>query len=717
MQLAALVHNCRSPFAYPVDENHLRVVLKAARGDLAAATVVYGDRYAWPPDSDLRRPMERLGDDGTHEYWGATLPSPSHRVRYLIYVEGVDGTYTWLTEQGAVSRRPAKNFFQFPYIHRADLFQQPAWISGAVFYQIFPDRFYNGNPKNDPPAKNKMKWGALPTREKQAGGDLAGIEQKLDYVQDLGIGCVYTTPIFKSPTNHKYDTTDYYKIDPAFGTNEEFKSLVKAAHARGIRFLLDAVFNHSGKEWFAFKDVIKNGADSKYVDWFYNIHSFPVDPERINYETFAINVASMPKLNTGNPGLKQYLLKVAEYWIKEADIDGWRLDVANEVNHGFWRDFRDTVKAAKADAWILGEIWHEATEWLQGDQYDSVMNYPWREATLSFLKGDIDALEYDRTLTRLRFTHSHEIMKGLLALLGTHDTARVRTELGGTLEKAAQAAVLLLTAEGVTMAPLVPPMLNALAHAAEAGQFPRDHHLRWVKCGAAPLAPELAHRFTALTGVPVRQGYGMTEASPVTHIGVLEPYRPDSIGFPVAATECRILDEHGDEVAPGEPGELVMRGPQFMLGYWRAPEATAAVLRDGWYWSGDLVRRDPDGFFYVLDRRKEMIKFKGFPVAPAEVESVLLEHPAVRDCGVVPRPDSACGEIPCAFVVLRPGFVPSAQLESELAAWVAGELTSYKQPREIHFVDQIPHTPSGKILRRELRRLLVPAADLSGAPS
>jgi long-chain acyl-CoA synthetase len=269
----------------------------------------------------------------------------------------------------------------------------------------------------------------------------------------------------------------------------------------------------------------------------------------------------------------------------------------------------------------------------------------------------------------------------------------------------------LLSEESVTMVPLVPPMLNALCHAAEAGQFPRHHQLHWVKCGAAPLAPELAQRFTHLTGVPVRQGYGMTETSPVTHIGVLNPYRPDSIGLPVAETECRIVDEHGNEVAPGQPGELVMRGPQFMLGYWRAPEATAAVLRDGWYWSGDLVRRDPDGFFFVLDRRKEMIKFKGFPVAPAEVESVLLEHPAVRDCGVVPRPDAASGEVPCAFVVLRPGFVPSAQLESELAAWVAGQLTSYKQPREIHFVEQIPHTPSGKILRRELRRLLAPAAE------
>jgi acyl-coenzyme A synthetase/AMP-(fatty) acid ligase len=149
-----------------------------------------------------------------------------------------------------------------------------------------------------------------------------------------------------------------------------------------------------------------------------------------------------------------------------------------------------------------------------------------------------------------------------------------------------------------------------------------------------------------------------------------------------------------------------MRGPQFMLGYWKEPQATAAVMRDGWYWSGDVVSRDQNDFYYVLDRRKEMIKYKGFPVAPAEVEAVLLEHPAVRDCGVVARPDAAAGEIPCAFVVLRDGNPPSTALDEALRAFVADRLTHYKQPREIRFVDAVPRTASGKILRRELRKVL-----------
>ena len=276
----------------------------------------------------------------------------------------------------------------------------------------------------------------------------------------------------------------------------------------------------------------------------------------------------------------------------------------------------------------------------------------------------------------------------------------------------------LLTDEEITMMPLVPPAINALCQAAEAGQFPREHRVRWVKSGAAPLASDLPRRFTALTNILVCQGYGMTEASPVTHCGYLDPalYRPDSIGHPLAQTDCRVL-AHSDidpaespddltETPSGQPGELVMRGPQFMLGYWKEPGATAAVLRDGWYWSGDIVTRDRDGFYRVVDRRKEMIKFKGFAVAPAEVEAVLLEHPAVKECGVVGRPCEQAGEIPVAFIALRAGFAESSKLKEELCSFVADRLTHYKQPREIHFLDAIPKTASGKILRRELRKAI-----------
>lgn len=284
--------------------------------------------------------------------------------------------------------------------------------------------------------------------------------------------------------------------------------------------------------------------------------------------------------------------------------------------------------------------------------------------------------------------------------------------LGGTLVLVPrfdmETVLRLIVQENITTIPCVPPVINGFCAAAEKGLFPKQHAVKWVKSGAAPLSPELARRFPELTGIPIRQGYGMTEASPVTHIGYLdaERYRPTSIGSPVAQTDCRIVDESGHEVASCEVGELVMRGPQFMLGYWKAPDATEAVMRDGWYYSGDMARRDSDDFYFIVDRRKEMIKYKGFPIAPAEVEAVLMEHPSVRDCGVVGRTSDECGEVPCAFVVLRDGGPGSDPLKSELCSYVADRLTHYKQPRDVQFVANIPRNPSGKILRRELRKEL-----------
>jgi acyl-CoA synthetase (AMP-forming)/AMP-acid ligase II len=266
----------------------------------------------------------------------------------------------------------------------------------------------------------------------------------------------------------------------------------------------------------------------------------------------------------------------------------------------------------------------------------------------------------------------------------------------------------LITEERITYLPQVPPVMNALCAAAEQGRFPEEHFVRASKSGAAPLAPELAKCFEDLTGIPVRQGYGMTEASPVTHLGFFERdlYRPESIGQAVAQTDCRIVREDGSDCTAGEAGELVMRGPQFMRSYWKAPEATAAVLRDGWYWSGDVAVCDERGFYKIVDRRKEMIKFKGFAIAPAEVEAVLLEHPAVRDCGVIGKADDTAGEVPVAFIVARDSQSCCQHLADQLCGYVGDRLAHYKQPKEVRFVTAIPRNPSGKILRKDLRSQL-----------
>lgn len=448
MQRAAISHRNGGAYAYAVGPDRLRVVVQAARGDLARAVCFHDDRYTWPPEGEPFVEMTRAAATDLHDFWTATIVSTTRRVRYRFYLEDTAGQGLWLSEEGFSAAKPGVSYFNFPYIHKADAWSFPEWSRRAVFYQIFVDRFYDGDKSNDPP--NLMPWGEKPTGQSVAGGDLVGVQEKLPYLKDLGVDCIYFTPIFKAPTNHKYDTEDYRTIDPGFGTNETFKELVAAAHKQGINVLLDAVFNHSGSRWFAFKDVLEKGEQSPYKDWFYNL-KFPIEQNPPNYETFATGVASMPKLDTSNPECREYLLQVAEYWIRTAGIDGWRLDVANEVDHGFWKAFRQRVRAQNPAAFILGEAWFDSSEFLQGDEWDSVMNYPWRHAVLEWLKGNYAVAQFDSALTKLRFRHPWPVVTSQLNLLGSHDTARVRTELGGSLHKSAIAAVLLLTSPGIPL--------------------------------------------------------------------------------------------------------------------------------------------------------------------------------------------------------------------------------------------------------------------------
>lgn len=447
MDLSCVYHRAAMPMAWPTGENELRVVLKARRGDLTGADVYYGDRYA-PPGRDDRLGMDKEASDELFDYFIARIHTDTKRVRYIFRLRSGRET-AWYTEEGFKKARPRSGYFQYPYICSSDIFKEPDWIRGRTMYQIFPDRFCNGDTGNDP--EGCLKWGASPKAGSFFGGDLQGITDRLDYLSELGIGIIYMTPIFRSPSNHKYDTTDYYDIDPAFGSKQDLKTLVCEAHRRDIRVILDGVFNHCGKDFFAFRDVADKGENSKYKDWF-NIYGFPVHVgENPNYETFADGVWTMPKLMTQNPEVREYLLDVGEYWIREADIDGWRLDVANEIGHGFWREFRKRVKSAKPDAFIMGEVWHDSLEWLRGDQFDSVMNYPWREAVLDFFaKGNIDAEGFDRRLAGLRMSYHAGVWPGLVNLLGSHDTTRIKT-LCHDARKSALAAVSMLTYPGLPM--------------------------------------------------------------------------------------------------------------------------------------------------------------------------------------------------------------------------------------------------------------------------
>jgi glycosidase len=300
----------------------------------------------------------------------------------------------------------------------------PIWVKDAVFYQIFPERFANGDKKNDPP--NVEQWGGAPKPKNYFGGDLKGIIDHLDYISSLGVNCLYLNPIFWSNTNHKYTAKDYLKIDPHFGDEKVFKQLVDECHKRGIRIILDGVFNHTGVDFFAFEDIKKNGKNSKYVKW-YNIHSFPVGPpNKPNYECWW-NYGDLPKLMTHNPEVREYLYKVTEHWMNFG-IDGWRLDVPNEIPHPFWVEWRNLVKKLNPDAYIVGEIWDDATPWLKGDQFDAVMNYRFRNACLDFfVHRKTSPTEFDATLSKVRNDYPDEVNFVLQNLLGSHDTERFLT--------------------------------------------------------------------------------------------------------------------------------------------------------------------------------------------------------------------------------------------------------------------------------------------------
>lgn len=321
----------------------------------------------------------------------------------------------------------------------------PEWVQDAVFYQIMPDRFCNGDPGNDPPGVRP--WGARPTRRSFFGGDLAGIRDRLPYLQELGVTALYLTPIFQAPSNHKYDTADYYQVDPALGGNAGLRDLVSAVHGRDMRIILDGVFNHTGDHFWAFRDVVARNGESPYRDW-YSFHTPDVRRQPPNYRACG-GVSFLPRLDTDNPAVRDYLYAVARYWIAEYDIDGWRLDVPWEVSHDFWRGFRQAVKGVRPDVYLVGEAWGNAAPWLEHDQFDGVTHYPLRELLIRFLvQQAIDAGTFDRELAALRTAYPPDRRRNLLTLLSSHDTPRIHTVAGGRPGPVRAALAFLFTYEG-----------------------------------------------------------------------------------------------------------------------------------------------------------------------------------------------------------------------------------------------------------------------------
>ena len=319
-------------------------------------------------------------------------------------------------------------------------FTTPSWVKNAVFYQIFPDRFASSTLVVKP--GNLEPWGVPPTQHGFKGGDLQGVLEHLDYLEDLGITAIYFNPIFQSACNHRYHTHDYYRVDPLLGGDAAFRQLLEAAHARGIRIVLDGVFNHASRGFFQFNHILEVGDKSPYIDWF-DVKGFPLNAYwgKPNYRCW-VNLAELPEFNIKNSQVREYIFGVARYWIEQG-IDGWRLDVPFCVDDdSFWQEFRQVVKTANPEAYIVGEVPWEAKRWLQGDQFDAVMNYQFTLACVGFFAGEkgdlelaknmmglgevspLDAPAFARRVEELLNLYPSENVLAQLNLLDSHDMPR-----------------------------------------------------------------------------------------------------------------------------------------------------------------------------------------------------------------------------------------------------------------------------------------------------
>ena len=456
MDFNAVYHQASDNYCYPLNNDELIINIKTGY-DVEEVSIILGDPFAagilgggehWDGTEEPIIYKKRLKNQ---IWWTTTVRPEFKRLKYYFKLQTAEESWFFF-EDGFVSDEQmhlegrSRQCFVFPWMNPCDVPRTPAWVNDTVWYQIFPDRFCNGDHSIDP--DNVVPWrdhGSV-TNDECFGGDLAGITSKLDYLQNLGINGLYLTPINESPSNHKYDTTDYTKIDPRFGDEETLIHLVEEAHKRGIRVMLDGVFNHCGYYFAPWQDVLAKGPESKYYDWFM-INEWQIDrngqaAKKKQIYTFAF-YDGMPKINTNNPEVRKYFVDICANWVEHYGIDGIRLDVANEVSHRFCKELHERVKGINPDIYILGEIWHNALPWLRGDEFDAVMNYPLGQSIKDFwIDKSLTNEDFEYTINRCYTSYMQQTNDVLFNLLDSHDTKRLRSDVKNLDEYFAQLAVL-----------------------------------------------------------------------------------------------------------------------------------------------------------------------------------------------------------------------------------------------------------------------------------
>ncbi|ONI40200.1 hypothetical protein AN639_12340 [Candidatus Epulonipiscium fishelsonii] len=465
-------HDTKSRFSYAYDETTLHIRVKTTKGEVNNIQVKGIDPFAkWVPSEEdpqtwvqdnatmLKVEMTKEYETEYQDIWFAELKNlNTKRIRYCLILDTAEGKFLYGTKGLMDLDKYPKlvedsfNFLNFPYINEEDIYNAPSWVKDTIWCQITVGSYSNDGQ----------------TCIDRESGNFKGMIKKLDYIQEMGYTGLYFTPIFKAFAWHKYDTTDYMEVDPNFGGNEDFKAFMEEAKKRNIKVMLDAVFNHCGPLNEFWQDVIRNGRNSEYYNYFYifdenkpiveNItedgNYDRIAEENLNFRTFGFH-SYMPKLNTGNPQLRKYLLNVSKKWVEEYGINGWRLDVSNEVSHQFWREFRKVVKETNPETYIVGENWDDSYEWLRGDQFDAVMNYGFLYAVWDFIGSTnyskiqkITPTEYKYQINELFIRYPKNVLQHTFNIVGSHDVARVMTVCDNDPALVKLAYLLLLTFTG-----------------------------------------------------------------------------------------------------------------------------------------------------------------------------------------------------------------------------------------------------------------------------
>lgn len=443
MNYAAVYHRAGEQYCYPKNEEELIINIKTGY-EVEQVWIVSGDPYEagiagsaqrW---QGIREEIFFKKDLEYQRWWTTTVRPPYKRLKYYFILQS--GTETWyyfengfLSEEQAEGEGRMLQYFTCPWMNSSDIGRTPDWVPRTVWYQIFPDRFCRGNHTRK--IEGRMEWETRPvTNEELFGGDLEGIIEKLNYLQELGITGIYLTPIFDSPSAHKYDTRDYYQIDWNFGDERALHELVQEAHRRGIRVMIDMVFNHCGALFSKWQDVVQYGPDSGFYNWFM-VNQWPFEQHNKStrdkrFYSFAFT-SNMPKFNTNNHEVVEYLTNICIYWVTRFQVDGLRFDVGNEISHTFVRHLREKLKAVKPEIYLLGEIWQDAGEWLAGDQYDGVMNYPLTESINDFwVDPKLTNRDFACMINRSYTMYREASNQALFNLLDSHDTDRLFSRVG-----------------------------------------------------------------------------------------------------------------------------------------------------------------------------------------------------------------------------------------------------------------------------------------------